>query len=48
MTESNFSVSFIHSDMTNQEREETMSSFRNGKTRVLISTDLLSVCHGNL
>lgn len=42
MTEANFSVSFIHSDMTNKEREETMTAFRNGKTRVLISTDLLS------
>jgi len=42
MTEANFSVSFIHSDITNKEREETMSAFRNGKTRVLISTDLLS------
>jgi translation initiation factor 4A len=42
MTDANFSVSFIHSDITNQEREETMSAFRSGKTRVLISTDLLS------
>lgn len=42
MTEANFSVSFIHSDITNEEREKTMSAFRNGKTRVLISTDLLS------
>lgn len=42
MTEANFSVSFIHSDISNKEREDTMSAFRNGKTRVLISTDLLS------
>ena len=42
MREANFSISFIHSDITNKEREETMSAFRNGKTRVLISTDLLS------
>ena len=42
MTEANFSISFIHSDITNEEREKTMSAFRNGKTRVLISTDLLS------
>ena len=42
MKEANFSISFIHSDITNKEREETMSAFRNGKTRVLISTDLLS------
>ena len=42
MREANFSISFIHSDITNKEREDTMSAFRNGKTRVLISTDLLS------
>ena len=42
MREANFSISFIHSDITNKEREETMSAFRNRKTRVLISTDLLS------
>ena len=42
MKEANFSVSYIHGNMTPQEREETMSAFRSGKTRVLISTDLLS------
>lgn len=42
MTEANFSVSYIHSDITSQEREETMAAFRSGQTRVLISTDLLS------
>lgn len=42
MTEANFTVSYIHGDMTPNEREITMSDFRSGKTRVLISTDLLS------
>ena len=42
MQEANFSVSYIHGNMTAQEREETMASFRSGKTRVLISTDLLA------
>jgi translation initiation factor 4A len=42
MKEANFSVSFIHGGITSQEREETMASFRSGKTRVLISTDLLA------
>lgn len=40
MTKANFSVSFIHSNITPDEREKTMSAFRSGKTRVLISTDL--------
>jgi translation initiation factor 4A len=39
---SNFMVSSIHGHMTPQERELTMSDFRNGKCRVLVSTDLLS------
>ena len=38
----NFTVSCIHSNMHSKEREETMSEFRSGKTRVLISTDLLA------
>ena len=42
MKEANFSVSYIHGGITSQEREETMAAFRSGKTRVLISTDLLS------
>jgi translation initiation factor 4A len=42
MIENNFTVSSIHGDNTPQEREYTMSQFRNGKSRVLISTDLLS------
>lgn len=42
LTDNNFAVSFIHGDMTAKEREVTMADFRNGKTRVLVSTDLLS------
>lgn len=42
MTENNFTVSAIHGDLTPNEREITMADFRSGKTRVLISTDLLS------
>lgn len=42
MRRENFSISHIHSNMTSKEREETMSQFRNGQTRVLISTDLLA------
>lgn len=35
-----YSVSGIHSDLTN--RRETMEDFKSGKTRMLITTDLLS------
>jgi translation initiation factor 4A len=38
---SNFTVSFIHGGLTSQERELTMSDFRKGKTKVLLTTDLL-------
>jgi translation initiation factor 4A len=42
LMENNFTVSTIHGDLSAREREETMAEFRNGKSRVLISTDLLS------
>ncbi len=42
LVDNNFGVSYIHGDMTPKEREITMADFRNGKTRVLVSTDLLS------
>mgnify|MGYP005665686541 FL=1 len=35
-----FPVSCIHSDMNKQCREEAISSFRRGNTRVLISSDI--------
>ena len=38
----NFTVSIIHSDMKSEERAAIMTKFRNGGTRILISTDLLS------
>jgi translation initiation factor 4A len=37
-----FTVSAIHSDMSQQERDDIMKQFRNGNTRILISTDLLA------
>lgn len=40
LTESGYSVSGIHSDLPN--RREIMEQFKIGKTRILISTDLLS------
>lgn len=42
LQEANFTVSYIHGAMTSNERELTMAAFRSGKTRVLVSTDLLS------
>ncbi|CAH6421205.1 Translation initiation factor eIF-4A [uncultured virus] len=38
----NFPVSVIHSKMTPLERTQIMKEFRNGSTRILLSTDLLA------
>ena len=42
MKQIGFPVSSIHSDMTQKERSLIMNNFRVGKTRVLITTDLLA------
>ncbi|RNF14358.1 putative DEAD box RNA helicase [Trypanosoma conorhini] len=42
MTKEKFSVSCMHGDMPQAERDEIMRNFREGKSRVLISTDLWS------
>jgi superfamily II DNA/RNA helicase len=42
LRDNNFTVSFIHGQMPANERELTMADFRSGKSRVLVSTDLLS------
>lgn len=42
LKEKNFPVSIIHSNMRPIERAQIMKNFRNGGTRILISTDLLS------
>jgi translation initiation factor 4A len=42
MIDNNFTVASIHGDMTQDERNKIMGEFRNGISRVLISTDLLS------
>ena len=36
----NFTVSAMHGDMPQKERNEIMREFRSGQTRVLISTDV--------
>ena len=40
MIEDNFTVSSMHSGMDQEERNRIMSEFRNGNSRVLITTDL--------
>jgi translation initiation factor 4A len=42
MTSRDFSVSCIHSDLDQNERDKIMKEFRSGSTRVLLSTDLLA------
>ena len=42
LTEKSFSVSVLHGDMFQKEREDIMAEFRVGKTRILITTDILS------
>lgn len=40
LREHNFTVSMIHGDLKQKEREEIMNNFRDGKSRVLIATDI--------
>jgi translation initiation factor 4A len=42
MTRRDFTVSCIHSDMPQDERDVVMTAFRSGSSRVLITTDLLA------
>lgn len=42
LLEENFPVSFIHGDLSSEERKQTMELFKSGQSRILLSTDLLS------
>lgn len=42
LLDNNFSISSIHGEMSQTERNDIMHKFRSGETRILISTDLLS------
>jgi len=42
LIDKSFSVSILHGDMIQKEREEIMKEFRTGVTRILITTDILS------
>jgi len=40
MREANFTVSSMHGDMPQKERDSIMSDFRQGNSRVLLTTDI--------
>ena len=42
LIDKNFSVSVLHGDMVQKEREDIMAEFRTGATRILITTDILA------
>jgi len=42
MKKKDFTVSFMHGEMTHQQRELVMKEFRTGCSRIIITTDLLS------
>jgi len=42
LKQNNFPITVIHSNMTQDQRDETVKEFRDGKTRLLLTTDLLS------
>ena len=42
LTEENFTVSCIHSDLPQVVRDKTMKNFRTGNSRVLIATDVIA------
>ena len=42
LKENNFPITVINSNMTQQQRDEVVKEFREGKTRLLLTTDLLS------
>ncbi len=42
LKQNNFPITVIHSNMNQTERDNTVKDFRDGKTRLLLTTDLLS------
>lgn len=42
LKQNNFAITTIHSNMTQSERDVVVKDFRDGKTRLLLTTDLLS------
>jgi len=42
LEKNNFEITYIHGKMTSKEREDIVKEFRDGKTRILLTTDLLA------
>ena len=42
LLEQKFPISYIHGEMDSKERLENMNNFKSGKTRIMLSTDLLA------
>lgn len=42
LLEKNFPISYIHGELSSQDRKKNLNDFKSGSTRILISTDLLS------
>jgi superfamily II DNA/RNA helicase len=42
LKDNNFPITVLHSEMTQDERDNIIKDFRDGKTRILLTTDLLS------
>jgi superfamily II DNA/RNA helicase len=42
LKQNNFPITVIHSNMTQQQRDDVIKEFREGKTRLLLTTDLLA------
>lgn len=42
LEENDYTVDCIHGDLTQKERNEIMTSFRNGNSRILITTDIIA------
>jgi superfamily II DNA/RNA helicase len=42
LEKNNFEITYIHGKMTAKERDDIVKEFREGKTRILLTTDLLA------
>jgi superfamily II DNA/RNA helicase len=42
LQEENYPISYIHGELTSELRKKNLEDFKNGQTRILLSTDLLS------
>ena len=42
LNQQKFPISFIHGELLSEQRKENLQNFKTGKTRILLSTDLLS------